>query len=624
MKTITRIFIWGLLLFPMCAFAQTQKESIIFSADSGCPIDFVGDYTYQFIRQQDGTKLEQGPFDMKASINQEFEYKRFWKATVKGTYNLNGSHSKGNLNGPLTMSANLSISATNGDKATYSTSFRGNFKNGVPEGNFNVDHKYALPIKVNVNYKDGVLVGSYYVKGWDDCRLPFTTSGTLTSNGELTGTWTFEDAETKRYVTFANGVAIKQYDYDDDLCAKAKAYASGSISKESLLNDNICVLTGSLMLGKDAWTQILHKGIAWGKLGGYTFANAESIEYYYLKRLIMLSPEGYEKFKNGLVEYIKFGGERVQSTADYEPEDIRIKSAAYYNANNLRFDKECGLYCMGVNMNFEVFAKYCVGPIENTYCMVYFTMDQYNEIQQLMHETRMLNIDKVPITDINYPVSGLEYKIVDDFKQCPFDTNVIVYYDHYSNDRHRRDEVLYYSRDVFEDYFIALGCVETILKVSPQDRYDIINHKNHVLLEEIRLEQERIAEQKRLEQERIAEQKRLAEIEKQKKLIQPICDYLVLGKTALSICYGEQTSNYFDPTGLSSTWELDLEKAIKPFCKIVACKLVSYDPSTEVAVLEITKLGKKKVNIVYHVPVLIKNGKIVVTSIDITKATIIE
>lgn len=604
MKTITRLFIWGLLLFPLCAFAQTHKESIRFSADSGGPMDFVGDYTYQFIRQQDGSKLEQGPFDMKASINQEFEYKLFWKAIVKGTYNLNGSHSKGNLNGPLTMSANLTMSATNGDNDTYSTSFKGNFKNGVPEGNFVVDHKYTLPIKVNVNYKDGVLVGSYYVKGWNDSGLPFMTSGTLTSNGELTGTWTFEDYEKKRYVTFANRVAIKRHDYDDDMCAKAKAYASGAISEESLLNDNICVLRDSLTLGRDAWTQILHKGIAWEKLGGYTFANAESIEYYYLKRLILLSPEGYKKFKNGLVEYIKFGGERVSSTADYEPEDIRIKSAAYYNANNLMFDQKCGLYCMGVNMNFEVFAKYCVGPIEKTHCMVYFTMDQYDEIQQLMHEARMLSIDKVPIADLNYSVSsGYEYKIVDDFKQCPFDTNVIVYYDRYSKDRYKRDEVLYYSRDVFEDYFIAQGCAKVILEASPQNRHDIINQKNQVLLEE----------------------KRLREMEKQRKLIQPICDYLVLGKTALSICYGEQAGNYFDPTGLSSTWALDLEKAIKPFCKIVACTLVSFDKQGDnnVAVLDITKFNKKG-NITYRLPVTIVNGKILVTSINFSNATIVE
>ena len=114
-------------------------------------------------------------------------------------------------------------------------------------------------------------------------------------------------------------------------------------------------------------------------------------------------------------------------------------------------------------------------------------------------------------------------------------------------------------------------------------------------------------------------------MEKQRKLIQPICDYLVLGKTALSICYGEQAGNYFDPTGLSSTWALDLEKAIKPFCKIVACTLVSFDKQGDnnVAVLDITKFNKKG-NITYRLPVTIVNGKILVTSINFSNATIVE
>ena len=144
------------------------------------------------------------------------------------------------------------------------------------------------------------------------------------------------------------------------------------------------------------------------------------------------------------------------------------------------------------------------------------------------------------------------------------------------------------------------------------------------IAEEKRKEQERIAEEKRKEQERIAEEKRKEEIEKQKELIQPICNYLKYYKTPLQICYGDTVSRFFDPTGLSASWSLDLEKLIKPFCKIVDCKVISYEPSTKVAVLEITKQGKKKVNIVYHVPVVIEKGRIVVTSIDFSKATVVE
>ena len=143
------------------------------------------------------------------------------------------------------------------------------------------------------------------------------------------------------------------------------------------------------------------------------------------------------------------------------------------------------------------------------------------------------------------------------------------------------------------------------------------------IAEEKRLERERIAEEKRLEQERIAEEKRLQEIKKRREKIQPICDYLVANATPTSISYDDQVDRYFDSKGLDEYWRLELGKVIKPFCKIVACKLVSYETQgdTDVAVLDITK---KKGNITYRLPVTIVNGKILVTSINVSNATVVE
>ena len=109
------------------------------------------------------------------------------------------------------------------------------------------------------------------------------------------------------------------------------------------------------------------------------------------------------------------------------------------------------------------------------------------------------------------------------------------------------------------------------------------------------------------------------------KKIQPICDFLVSEKSALSISYNTEVDKYFNPTGLSSTWRLDLKKKIKPFCKIADCKIFSCESKedTIVAVLDITKYNKKG-NITYRVPVTIVYGKILVTSIDFSNATIVE
>lgn len=132
-------------------------------------------------------------------------------------------------------------------------------------------------------------------------------------------------------------------------------------------------------------------------------------------------------------------------------------------------------------------------------------------------------------------------------------------------------------------------------------------------------------EERRLEQERIAEERRLEEIERQIKQFQPICDYLVAQKTATSISFDGQVNRYFDSTGLGEFWQLDLKKVIKPFCKIAACKLVSYENEgdTYVVVLDITKYNKKG-NITYRVPVTIVGGKILVTSINFANATVVE
>ena len=138
-----------------------------------------------------------------------------------------------------------------------------------------------------------------------------------------------------------------------------------------------------------------------------------------------------------------------------------------------------------------------------------------------------------------------------------------------------------------------------------------------------------------LEERRIAEEKRIAEerlqaLEKLKKQIQPICDYLVAQKSSTSISYDDQVNRYFDSTGLGEYWRLDLGKAIKPFCKIVDCKIVdckiisneTYKKEIE-AILDITKYNKKG-NITHRVPVTIVNGKILVTSIKFSNATVVE
>jgi hypothetical protein len=98
-------------------------------------------------------------------------------------------------------------------------------------------------------------------------------------------------------------------------------------------------------------------------------------------------------------------------------------------------------------------------------------------------------------------------------------------------------------------------------------------------------------------------------------------------KTSQKIAYDLSAINYFEPDVAGIGWQSDLKKAIKPFCKIVDCKIISLDKGLYVtkAVLEITKyVSKKKGTITYHVPVTINNDKILISSICISNATVVK
>ena len=495
MKRIFFIISIILIFMGYRADAQRQKETKTFGAEFEW--NFVGDYTYQFLRQENGKLLKDGPFSMIATINKKgLQYKTWYKANITGKYNLTGNHSNGNIHGALIMDANLSINATNGDKVNTTYTFRGNFKNGIPDGNFKVDYP-SYNIKVNVNYKDSILVGGYYVKGLGDNSLPFTTSGTLTSSGKPTGTWKFESIYGIREETFTNGILINRSDYDSELREKAKSYAAGSISIEKLMQENICVRKDTMLLGKDAWNQILSNGIEFEDMGGYSFSRSKSVGYEYLDRLPSLSAVGYQKFKDGIVDYIKNGGtnEDFSSNASNERKLI-IES--YIKAQELRLDESCGLYFMNIHYRNQL-SEYCTGyPDWSDYSEnIYLFDEQYKEVQQLMHDTRKENIDKYPISYTQFSASS-RYKssIAEYFIPSEFDPNIITYklYNIYN-----KDNILYFSRDAFESYFINLGYAEEIQKISPENRREIIQAKIDKKLEEDRLKEE---EKKRQEEAR--------------------------------------------------------------------------------------------------------------------------
>ena len=435
------------LLLGTSAFAQRQKATDSFLASFEW--NFVGDYNYQYISQEDGKAVLDGPFTMVASINEKNLPYGWYRANITGKYNLKGTHSKGDLHGALTLDASMAASASNGERDSRTYTFRGNFKNGYPHGNFRVEYP-SYGVKINVNYKDGILVGQFYVKAIGDDSLPYTTSGTFTSDGKITGAWKYETVHGTKQVTFSNGIITNGSTYDATLSAKAKAYASGTTTKEKLLKENILVKVDSMELGRDVYAHVLNDGIPFEKLGGYDFSLSRYVKFYYLERIPTFSADGLVKFAESL----------DPSVIPSEKLDYKASYGLYY----------CTVYA------YSPLAQYCVGSPDWDYGVehIYFTPDQYQELMKIIHERKMQYVDSKPFEELGGDINS----IGNYFSMNPNAENIVVYTGN--------DGQYYYKVESFEDYYVFRGYGNDVLKIVPESRYETVSAKIRLYQEELK------------------------------------------------------------------------------------------------------------------------------------------
>lgn len=441
---------------------QMRKATDTFVADF--ELSFVGDYNFQYAIQENGAKWEEGPFTMKAKIDDYVEI-GYYTCYAKGSYSLKGSHKEGYLDGPLTMDANLQIVDQNGNKESTTYTFRGNFKRGLPEGNFAVNYP-SYAIKVNVNYKDGLLVGSYMVSGYDDNGLLTTVSGSLSNDSKPTGVWKYESAKETIQFTFTNGIQVSRPDYDNDLIDKAKAFAAGTITEEQLKEENIIVVKEILPVGAAARDFILHDGIAFNEMGGYNFSQSENAEFFYLDRLVSLSADGVQKMKEGMVGAVKM-------IYDGTYDGNSAEAQAYRLFAQLDLDEETGRYFAEMDED-NALSSYCLGYPDwsNDYVVnVYFTEAEVEELKLALHEVRMEYLDTLSLQSVNLDFSS-EDTLVSCFAACEYDEGVVVC-------RPSSQDTYYYvSRDKFEDHCLAYGVdEELLLAYTPESRHEVVKQK---------------------------------------------------------------------------------------------------------------------------------------------------
>ena len=518
MKTIIRILFLGLLLSPMCAFAQNATEQreermTVQWEDLDGISDWIS-YNVPIYYDENDNVIKHGLF--KINYKRDLTAKVGQKCII--SYNVSGNYVNGKLDGVLSVEEGTTIKE--GSIKTKGTLY---FANGVPVGTWTISEIGTIGNKsetktCSITIKDDILVS--YNDGENNYKL--NSDGTF--SGTLKGDVYKKSINTNKFVR-KTGEITKP---DATAQSLINAYIAGTMSESDLIT----------------------KGFAFTGHRWIYSCNFNNLRFYYNKL--------------DIGEFSDDGIPAREYTSDNTLDKI-IKSTE----EKLKYSYAYTLKRANIISTEELIAKAS-------------TLKNAKEVSESADEIKWS------------------------------DNNIISYIYEYGTNQ------IYISNDIYNFTDEAKSKLEETIKEG---------------LVEWSVEQKRIAEEERIEQERIAEEKRIAEerlqaLEKLKKQVQPICDYLISAKTSTSVSYGDQVNNYFNPEGLGEYWQLNLGKAIKPFCKIIDCKIFSCKiqenaEGTILAVLDITKYNKKG-NITYRVPITIVNGKVLVTSIDFSNATVVE
>lgn len=494
MKTITRILLLGLLLFPMCVFAQNATDKKNYEVrvewEDLNDIEYVP-YKVPIYYDDDDNVIKHGPF--KVNYREDLTSRARQKCIV--TYTASGNYVNGKLNGVLSLEETITVAA--GVQKVKGTL---NYVNGEPNGNWTFSELSTFKgktatAKLVVIFKDNKLV-SFDINDGDEC---FTIN---TSNNTFSG-------RTQWGEVYKNGVNISKF-----------IRKTGEKTKP---DENATNLINAFIAGTMTESDLIAKGFGFERKRPWQGYDFDNFDYYFSKLHV-------GQFTQGAV-----------STSCFDL-----------------------IHSMKNNNEIAITPTY--------------TLKRVNVISadSLVAKTSFIKTSKKIWQN-------------DEFVSWNDNSNTEYHYTYKSN-HIKISRVEYYFTDE------AKLKLEEAIKVCLEER----RLEEERQAEERRLEAERQAEERRILAERQAEEIRLARIERERKLFQPICDFLVSRKTATSISYDDEVYKYFNSEGLADYWRLDLRKAIKPFCKIVGCTLVSREGN--VAVLDITKFNRKG-NITYRVPV---------------------
>ena len=525
--------------------------------------------------------------------------------TINGNYNLTANYKNGDMNGALALNSRTTY--THGSRSQVeSFTLNGNFKDGIPNGNFVANYVTTVEAKMNVNYNNGKLVGSYMVDYSTALVDREAIKGTLTQNGELTGRWDFNYIDERFTYTFLKGVRLSSSGKDTStppaLVEKARQLANGTITEEKLREQGIMVFEDSIDLGVHANRIILRDNvISFRDLRGCDFSTPNFKKFKYLEKVEYLTDEGFNVLISSIRKAI------IENDYNVDNFDKLVQCNDHFERTIATDERGMKYVKTGAYYYYLTTAGEFKGTSIDRF---YLTKEQAaalpGKIDEIKRETAIGLMDYLKIAyDYEFDRKFGIMKRFDSANPTIKDITQL-----YANLSTVRMDTLQTTTD---KEFMILEAKNGVFYVKKSAADELDNYKTKLL----NLSKDYFT---KLYQQNITidyNESIIGNIKNLESILQSL-NYLV-NKSSTSMAYNDYAYKYFCTDGVEDQelWKLELGKRIKKFTKITHIRLTRIDNDT--VYCEFTRKGKE----VYQTSLKIKDNKILVTSIDFEGAKLI-
>ena len=603
MRSSVLYFLGFLSLCSAEISAQRQQVTEFYRPPLDIPME--GKITYSYIVGKDGENIKDGPLSIKASLNNFERYVQLQKMTINGNYNLTANYKNGDMNGALTLNSRTTY--THGSRSQVeSFTLNGNFKDGIPNGNFVANYVTTVEAKMNVNYNNGKLVGPYMVDYSTALVDREAIKGTLTQSGELTGRWDFNYIDERFTYTFLKGVRLSSSGKDSStppaLVEKARQLANGTITEEKLRGQGIMVFEDSIDLGIHTNRIILRDNVvSFRDLRGCDFSTPNFKKFKYLKKMEYLTDEGFNVLISSIRKAI------IENDYNVDNFDKLVQCNDHFERTIATDEKGMKYVKTGAYYYYLTTAGEFKGTSIDRF---YLTKEQAaalpGKIDEIKRETAVGLMDFLKIA-YDYEFDR-KFGIMKRFDSANPTIKEITQL--YANLSTVRMDTLQTTDD---KEFMILEAKNGVFYVKKTAADELENYKTKLL----NLSKDYFT---KLYQQNITidyNESIMSNIKNLDSILQSL-NYLV-NKSSTSMAYNDYAYKYFCTDGVEDQefWKLELGKRIKKFTKITHIRLTGIDNDT--VYCEFTKKGKE----VYQTSLKIKDNKILVTSIDFEGAKLI-